>query len=84
MRHWFWLAAVAAVSVMGAVAPSKAQRLEQSYPWCSQYFQSSEVRSCAYNTYAQCMESVSGVGGYCFANPGYARQPASQAPLRLR
>lgn len=69
MRHRFWTAALVALSVAGAVTPSFAAQ----YPWCSQLFQSSYQRSCAYSNYAQCEQTVSGVGGYCYANPAFAQ-----------
>ena len=29
------------------------------------------VTSCSFNTYGQCMQTVSGIGGYCYRNPSY-------------
>jgi uncharacterized protein DUF3551 len=82
MKNWIWTAALAAASVVGAASPGKAQQLEQSYPWCSQYSAQSDARDCSFYTFRQCLQTVSGVGGYCFANPAYAR--AQVAPRRPR
>ncbi len=68
MKHVFL---VAGVLVAAAVAtPASAQRLGQ-YPWCSQYGNASAAQSCSFASYGQCMETVSGIGGYCFRNPAY-------------
>ena len=82
MKNWVVIAALAAVSIAGATSPGNAQQLEQSYPWCSQYSARSEARDCSFYTFRQCLETVSGVGGYCFANPAYAR--AQVGPRRPR
>jgi hypothetical protein len=56
-----------------ATAPVPAQS-PTSYPWCSKYFgRGVGGRSCYYTSYAQCMATVSGIGGYCFRSP-YVRR----------
>jgi hypothetical protein len=72
MKHRLVLSAAAAAAMMvaGAAAPARAQELGQ-YPWCSQYQSPSTARSCSYTTHSQCMQTVSGIGGYCFRNPDY-------------
>jgi hypothetical protein len=80
VKHRFLLSAVATMAIIGGAAPAGAQRLGQ-YPWCSQYQDRSAARSCSYDTQAQCMQTVSGIGGYCFANPNYV-YPAG--PRRVR
>jgi hypothetical protein len=38
-------------------------------PWCGH-----DVRggtNCGFHSYAQCMASISGIGGYCARNPAY-------------
>ena len=37
--------------------------------------------NCGFSTYAQCMEDVSGVGGFCMLNNRYV-PPVSAAPSR--
>lgn len=38
------------------------------WPWCSLYDES-YTRACAFSSWQQCMETVRGIGGYCYANP---------------
>jgi len=39
------------------------------WPWCSQYYEPTYVHSCAFSSWEQCMETVLGIGGYCYQNP---------------
>jgi Protein of unknown function (DUF3551) len=48
------------------------------WPWCSQYDQPSFAHSCAFSSWEQCMETVRGIGGYCYTNP-YPPPPAPVA-----
>ena len=52
----------------------------QNYPWCAQYGPRHGGRNCGFVSYAQCMATVSGVGGYCETNPMY--RPQDRAPVR--
>ena len=61
--------AVAVAALTIATTPVVAQGFGQ-YRWCSQSG-TSGTESCSYNTYAQCMATISGLGGYCFQNPAY-------------
>jgi Protein of unknown function (DUF3551) len=45
------------------------------WPWCSQYFSRGAAHACAFTSWAQCMDTVRGIGGYCYANP-YGPPPA--------
>ncbi|MFL9825245.1 DUF3551 domain-containing protein [Rhodoplanes sp. SY1] len=38
------------------------------YPWCANLNIGFSQTSCAYSTFAQCMATVRGVGGYCSEN----------------
>jgi hypothetical protein len=38
------------------------------WPWCSRYFPG-EIHSCAFASWEQCMDTVRGIGGFCYANP---------------
>jgi hypothetical protein len=72
------LASVAAALPLLAPAPASAQ----SYPWCSIYGGStwSGGENCGFSTYRQCMENVSGIGGFCQRNPLY--QPPAKRSKR--
>jgi len=48
------------------------------WPWCSQYDRPSYAHSCAFSSWEQCMETVRGIGGYCYQNP----YPVPAAPAR--
>jgi hypothetical protein len=63
------VSAVAVAALATATTPVAAQGFGQ-YPWCSQYG-TAGAESCSYNTYTQCMDTISGIGGYCYQNPAY-------------
>lgn len=46
-----------------------------SYPWCARY--STSGGECSFDTYDQCMATLSGIGGSCVDNPGYTGQPSA-------
>jgi hypothetical protein len=64
------LAGVAASVTPAAAAPS--------YPWCSR--NATTGSDCSFNTFQQCLDYLSGVGGSCVDNPGYPGPAASAAP----
>jgi hypothetical protein len=61
-----FLALLAAVTAVSALpGPSAAMPY---YSWCSVYAVRSGIRQCYFTNYAQCMATVSGIGGYCTRN----------------
>jgi hypothetical protein len=79
--------ALASVAFIAVTAPASAQS-PYSYPWCSrQTAGKSDTTSCYFTSYAQCMTTISGIGGWCYQNPGY-RGPdpvrRNAAPTRHR
>lgn len=60
--------AVLALTTVVMIQPHAANAARY-WPWCSQYFDRSVARQCAYSSWEQCMETVRGIGGYCYANP---------------
>jgi hypothetical protein len=64
------LAAVAIVIMTGFASPTFANE----YPWCAQYSGGANGggRSCGFVSYAQCMETIRGMGGFCEPNLFYA------------
>lgn len=70
------LFAVLAATGMGASTSAVAQE----YPWCANYTKGST--SCSFNTFAQCMADVSGIGGFCERNTWY--HPAAPARPKAR
>jgi hypothetical protein len=59
-------AALAMAAVFCSSAPASAQNLK----WCAT---GGGQTSCAFRTRAQCMASISGIGGYCIRNPNRHR-----------
>jgi hypothetical protein len=52
----------------------------QTYPWCAQYGgMGGGGRNCGFVSYAQCMATVSGIGGYCERNSFYT---GPETPVR--
>lgn len=44
----------------------------QNYPWCSYYTASGGGgTNCGFTTFAQCMDNVRGIGGFCDRNTQY-------------
>ena len=73
-----------AAALLGEIQAASAQS-PTSYPWCSRYFGRGMggATSCYYTSKAQCMATVTGIGGYCFENP-YLRTAPGRATRRHR
>jgi hypothetical protein len=71
---------VALIALTGATQTASAQS-PYSYPWCARYYTKSTPTSCYYASRQQCAATASGIGGYCFQNPGY-RGPAARYDYR--
>jgi hypothetical protein len=70
------------VAVVGAAPTSFAQnKTPYDYPWCAQYDgrASSGALSCYYATFAQCMATMSGIGGNCIRSPYYGQGPSQRS-----
>jgi hypothetical protein len=52
-------------------------------PWCAQYYDSN-ITSCAFTSYQQCMATISGIGGLCIQNFRYASHPPYAEPWRAK
>ena len=61
-------ASALAVATLSQIGPAQAQRYT-NYPYCAVY--GLRTVSCAFNTWQQCMMSVSGRGGFCERNAEY-------------
>jgi hypothetical protein len=72
---------LAIAAVIAVVAPAAPARAEIQYPWCAQYPRRIGGSNCGFVTRAQCMATISGIGGWCYENPAY---PAASAPRRTR
>ncbi len=54
----------------------------QNYPWCAYYDMGEEGggTNCGFVSYQQCMETLSGIGGFCTPNNTYVPSGRSFAP----
>ena len=71
MRLWLLMLAI---GVGTAAFDSRAQA--QNYPWCAQYSgDMGGAQNCGFVSFEQCMQDVSGIGGFCMANNTYVPPP---------
>jgi Protein of unknown function (DUF3551) len=54
----------------------------QNYPWCAMLNMGDQAINCGFVSYAQCMATVSGIGGYCTPNNTYQPLPELRPPAR--
>ena len=52
----------------------------QNYPWCAYYGDAFGGTNCGFTTFRQCLDTVSGIGGFCQQNNLY-QSPPGQHPL---
>jgi hypothetical protein len=71
---------LSAVFVAGAMPAAAAAY----HPWCSRYFNGSGVTECVYDTQAQCLATVRGIGGTCMSAPAPYPSRAYGMPRRYR
>ena len=78
MRHLpFTFGILVAAAAMGG--PAQAQ----NYPWCAQYAGAGGgATNCGFVSYAQCMQTLQGMGGFCVQNTQYVPPAASSARRR--
>ena len=73
-------AALALASVI-TMAPGAADAAPY-WPWCSRYdHPRGGSISCAFASFEQCMDTVRGIGGYCYKNP-YVSPPSRPGKAR--
>jgi hypothetical protein len=65
MRKSLFALAAVAVVLVGDPRPSAARPW---YPWCAQFADRSGITSCLFNTFDQCLATISGIGGACVQN----------------
>ena len=74
MKRW-----LIASGLLLALAASGARAETEHYPWCALYTAGEDGggTNCGFSTYAQCMATVTGMGGMCQPNTQY--HPAATA-----
>jgi hypothetical protein len=84
-------AVFAATVAFGLAAATEASSAPTfNYPWCANYMMQNGPKNCGFTTLEQCRATVSGIGGYCAANPAYVApvsphlRPARQGQAALR
>lgn len=63
MRRMVLLSVLALVVLAKTGGPAAAKE----YPWCAYY--DSSTYNCGFYTFAQCMATITGIGGHCAINP---------------
>ncbi|MBX6329601.1 MAG: DUF3551 domain-containing protein [Pseudolabrys sp.] len=78
------LVTAVAAAAFSVLVPSASDAIE--YPWCAQYGGpgGDGGRNCGFTTFAQCMATVSGVGGFCERNLFYRGPERPHKPRRKR
>ena len=74
----FVLIVIAATTVLNT--PTKAQ----NYPWCSINSGALGGENCGFTTFQQCLDNVSGIGGFCQPNTQYQPPPGPHPPTRIQ
>ena len=72
------------VSVLLAAGNASYAQSAYDYPWCAVYSgrAAGGAMSCYYTSFGQCMQTMSGIGGYCMRSPYYGQGPRSERPRR--
>jgi hypothetical protein len=81
------IGAAAFVAMAFTALPASAQPSDPyDYPYCLQGVVYGYPGLCHFTSYQQCQATADGTLSYCGANPrfGYARQPRSRRPYRVR
>jgi Protein of unknown function (DUF3551) len=79
MRHLPFL-----LGILVIVAATATNAEAQNYPWCAQYAGGGGgATNCGFISYAQCMQTLQGMGGFCVQNTQYIA-PAANSGRHLR
>ena len=71
--------AIAMLGILAAIAVTGTRAEAQNYPWCADYGGSmGGASNCGFVSFAQCMQTLSGNGGFCNVNTQYV--PPAGAP----
>jgi hypothetical protein len=60
----------------------------QNYPWCAYYsgghFGGGGGTNCGFTTFQQCLDTVTGIGGFCARNTQYQPPPGPHRQTRAK
>jgi hypothetical protein len=69
------------VAVIGIGTRAEAQ----NYPWCAYYGgKEGGGTNCGFTTFQQCLDTVSGIGGFCNVNTQYQPPPGPHPATRVQ
>jgi len=68
------------LGIVGIEKPAEAQ----NYPWCAYYDGSFGGTNCGFTTFQQCLDTVSGIGGFCDRNNLYQPPTGPHPPTRTK
>jgi hypothetical protein len=73
---------LAAVAALASTDTSSAR----DYRWCAHYgsWFNSDAVNCGFDTFQQCLATISGVGGTCRENPFFVQAPRAEARKKRR
>ena len=61
---------------LALIAEAGTQSQAREYPWCAFYGGiGSTTYNCGFDSYQQCLATISGIGGRCQQNPRYVGEP---------
>ena len=72
------LAGLIALAALLAAPNAGQAQSAYDYPWCAVYTSRGGpggAMSCYYRSYRECMETMTGIGGYCTRSPYYGQGP---------
>ena len=69
---------VICVGIVGIGSRAEAQ----NYPWCAIYGTGFEGTNCGFVTFQQCLNTVSGIDGFCEPNTQYRPATPEHYPLK--
>jgi Protein of unknown function (DUF3551) len=70
------------LGILAGTVGMRVPAIAQDYPWCAQYSGAfGDTMNCGFVSNAQCMATVSGMGGFCVLNNTY-QPPVTAVPSR--
>jgi len=73
------------LGVFAAVVCFEKPAAAQNYPWCAYYTggrHGGGGTNCGFTTFQQCLDTVSGIGGFCQRNTQYQPPPGPHSSKR--
>ena len=76
---------LAGAAALAGTLLSTAPAAARDYPWCAYYgFMGEDGTNCGFDTFQQCLATISGVGGTCGRNPFMMYEPRIEKPKKQR